>query len=62
MMTGIKYRISIAINGVISNMPSLGIIRLNGERIDSVTSSSKMTNLLYLLTLNHDIITLAKIM
>ena len=47
IIKGMKYRTTIAINGVTSNIPSLEIIRLSGERIGLVTSSSKMTNTLY---------------
>ena len=41
IITGMKYRMAIAIKGVTSNMPSLGITRLSGAKTGSVASSSK---------------------
>ena len=60
-MKGMKYKIAIAINGVISKTPSLGITRLKGDKIGSVTSSSKVINRLSLLIINHESITRTKI-
>ena len=53
-MMGIIYRIPIAISGVMSNMPSLGTTRLNGDKIGSVMSSSKTINMFCLPKLNQD--------
>jgi len=60
-MIGMAYKIPIAINGVMSNTPSNGTIRLKGARIGSVTSSSITIKILYRLMPNHDSITRAKI-
>jgi hypothetical protein len=60
MIIEMKYRITIAITGVISNTPSLGTILRKGERIGSVMSSSITGRILFLLKLNHDSITRAK--
>ena len=59
-MIGMIYRIPIAISGVMSNTPSIGTTRLNGERIGSVTSLSITIKILYRLMPNHDNITRAK--
>ena len=59
-MKGIKYNMAIATSGVISNIPSLGINRLNGDRIGPVTSSNKSTNILCLLIVNQEKMALIK--
>ena len=59
-MKGMKYKIPIAISGVMSNTPSLGTTRLNGVNIGSVISSIKTMNMFCLLTLNQDNKTRAK--
>jgi hypothetical protein len=60
-MIGIEYNMPMAINGAISNTPSIGIILLNGARIGLVMSSSITIKILYRLMPNHDNITRAKI-
>ncbi len=55
-MMGIKYRMARATSGEISNMPSLGIIRLSGDSSGSVMSSSKAHTILVRANANHDTI------
>ena len=60
IMTGMIYRIPIAISGVMSNTPTLGTTRLNGDKIGSVISSSKTIKMFCLFKLNQDNKTRAK--
>ena len=56
-----RYRMPIATNGVMSNIPSLGITLLNGDKIGSVTSASRIISRLERLITNHDRIARMKI-
>ena len=53
-MKGMKYRIAIATIGVISNVPTVGITRLSGDKIGSVTSLSKISSRFWRPIINHD--------
>lgn len=60
-MIGMTYKITMAIKGVMSNIPSLGITRLNGDKIGLVRSSSIRIKIFCLLRCNQDNTTLTRI-